>query len=60
MAATACYFDLPEDEVRAVLAYYVENRAAVDRDMAEHFAAQRDYKAVLNARPPRRGERRPE
>ena len=45
--ATARYFDLSEDDVRAVVAYYFANKAEVDNEIGRHLDAQQNYKRGL-------------
>ncbi len=49
-AKTARYLHIDEDEVEAVLRYYAEYRDELERDLADHLEAQRNYKRVLQER----------
>lgn len=49
-AATARYFHLSEDDVRAVLRYYADYRGEIDQDLKAHLEAQENYKRVLERR----------
>jgi len=50
VSKTARYLHISEDEVQAVLGYYAEYRAEVDRDLQEHLETQRNFKRVLATR----------
>ncbi len=50
VAKTARYLHITEDDVRAVLRYYADYKAEVDRDLKEHLDAQQNYKRVLEQR----------
>ncbi len=50
VARTARYLHLGEEEVQAILRYYADHQEEVDRDLAEHLEAQRNYKRVLERR----------
>ena len=49
-AATARYFKLTEEEVRAVVRYYADYKNEIDQDLAAHLEAQENYKRVLGQR----------
>lgn len=50
VAATARYFHIPEDDVRAVLRYYADYKDEIDQDLKAHLASQENYKRVLEQR----------
>jgi len=50
VAATARYFHMSEDDVRAVLGYYAEYKKEIDQDLKDHLEAQENYKRVLEQR----------
>ena len=50
VAATARYFHIIEDDVRAVLRYYADYKDEIDQDLKAHLAAQENYKRVLEQR----------
>ena len=50
VAATARYFHIGEDDVRAVLRYYADYKDEIDQDLKAHLAAQENYKRVLEQR----------
>ncbi len=50
IAATARYFHMNEDDVRAVLQYYADYKDEVDQDLKAHLEAQENYKRVLAQR----------
>ena len=50
VAATARYFRISEDDVRAVLRYYADNKVEVEQDLMAHLNAQENYKRVLEQR----------
>lgn len=49
-AATAHYFDISADDVRAVLRYYAGYRDELDKAIREHVAAQDNFERVLQQR----------
>lgn len=49
-ALTARYFGISEDDVQAVLRYYVDHADEVDQDLKAHLAAQQNYKSVPEQR----------
>jgi len=50
VAATARYFRITEDDVRAVLSYYADYKKEIDQDLKAHLEAQENYKRVLEQR----------
>lgn len=50
VAATARYFHMSEDEVRAVLRYYADYKDEIDQDLRAHLETQENYKRVLHER----------
>jgi uncharacterized protein (DUF433 family) len=50
VAATARYFHVSEDDVRAVLGYYADYKKEIDQDLKDHLEAQENYKRVLEQR----------
>jgi len=50
VAATARYFQITEDDVRAVLRYYADYKDEIDQDLKAHLKAQESYKRVLDQR----------
>lgn len=50
VAATAHYFDLTEDDVRAVIGYYAAYKDELDEEIRRHLEAQGNYKRVLEQR----------
>ena len=50
VGATARYFRIGEDDVRAVLRYYADYKKEIDEDLKSHLAAQENYKRVLEQR----------
>ena len=50
VAATARYFHMSEDDVRAVLGYYADYKKEIDQDLKDHLEAQENYKRVLEQR----------
>lgn len=48
--ATARYFGIGDDDVRAVLRFYADHRDEVDQDLKAHLDAQENYKRVLQHR----------
>ena len=50
VAATARYFHVSEDEVRAVLRYYADYKDDIDQDLKAHLEMQENYKRVLEQR----------
>ncbi len=50
VAATARYFDVPEDDVRAVLKYYSAYKDELDDEIRKHLEAQQNFKRVLERR----------
>lgn len=50
VAATARYFHISEDDVRAVLGYYADYKKEIDQDLKDHLEAQENYKRVLEQR----------
>ena len=50
VAATARYFRISEDDVRAVLRYYADYKNEIDQDLKAHLDAQENYKLVLEQR----------
>jgi uncharacterized protein (DUF433 family) len=50
VAATARYFHISEDDVRAVLRYYADYKDEIDQDLKAHLEAQENYKRVLEQR----------
>ena len=49
-AATAKYFGVSEDNVRAVIEYYVAYKDELDDEIRRHLDAQQNYKRVLQQR----------
>jgi len=49
VGATARYFGISDDEVRAVVAYYVANKDEMDDEIRRHLDAQQEYKRVLGS-----------
>ena len=47
VGATARYFGLTDDDVRAVVAYYVANKDELDDEIRRHLDAQQKHKRVL-------------
>jgi len=54
LAATARYFQISEEDVRAVLRYYADYKDELDLDLKAHLEAQENYKRVLEQREARR------
>jgi len=50
VGATARYFQISEDDVRAVLRYYAGYKDEIDQDLKAHLEAQENYKRVLEQR----------
>ena len=50
VAATARYFRISEDDVRAVLRYYDDHKVEVDQDLKAHLDAQQNHKRALGHR----------
>ncbi len=50
VAATARYFDVSEDDVRAGLKYYSAYKDELDDDIRRHLEAQQNFKRVLARR----------
>lgn len=50
VAATARYFEVSEDDVRAVIQYYVAYRDELDEEIRRHLEAQQNFKRVLEHR----------
>jgi len=50
VAATAKYFEITEDDVRAILRYYADYQDEIDDDLRAHLGAQENYKRVLDGR----------
>ena len=50
VSATARYFEISEEDVRAVLRYYAEYKDEIDQDLKAHLEAQENYKRVLTQR----------
>lgn len=50
VAATARYFEISADDVRAVLRYYADYKDEIDQDLKAHLEAQENYKRVLGQR----------
>ena len=50
VAATARYFDISEDDVRAVLRYYSQYERELDEAIRTHLAAQDNFERVLQQR----------
>lgn len=57
VAATARYFHISEEDVRAVLRYYADYKDEIAQDLKAHLEAQENYKRVL-AQPKARTRRR--
>ena len=47
VGATARYFGLSDDDIRAVVAYYVANKDELDDEIRRHLDAQQKHKRVL-------------
>jgi len=50
VVATARYFRVSEDDVRAVVSYYADYKKEIDQDLNAHLEAQENYKRVLHQR----------
>jgi len=50
LAATGRYFDVSEDDVRAVLRYYAAYKDELDDEIRKHLAVQQNFKRVLERR----------
>jgi len=47
IGATAKYFGISDDDVRAVIQYYVAHKDELDEEIRRHLDAQQNYKRVL-------------
>ena len=50
ISATAEYFSIAEDDVRAVVRYYAAYKNELDEEIQRHLEAQQNYKRVLAER----------
>jgi len=50
IGATAKYFGISDDDVRAVIQYYVAYKDELDEEIRRHLDAQQNYKRVLQQR----------
>jgi uncharacterized protein (DUF433 family) len=50
VAATARYFHIGEDDVRAVVRYYADYKDELGEEIKRHLEAQENYKRVLEQR----------
>ena len=50
IGATAKYFGIGEEDVQAVVQYYVAYRDELDEEIRRHLDAQQNYKRVLQQR----------
>jgi uncharacterized protein (DUF433 family) len=50
IGATAKYFGIDDEDVRAVIRYYVAYKDELDDEIRRHLDAQQNYKRLLNQR----------
>ena len=50
IGATAKYFGISDDDVQAVIQYYVAYKDELDEEIRRHLDAQQNYKRVLQQR----------